>query len=356
MSNSALKWAWSQTVAHPSHKLLLVALADRANDDAKAWPRQDKLAEVTGLGLRTVGRSLESLEKAGLILRETRHVPGRHGRMSDVYTLAIAQPFSAASDHSTRHGGVVNQHATVTNSTRHGGMFYKEEPSLNPKSIDPKGNAEPRRKAHRSPIAALPVSEGKNPKGAGKVHGKGKPSPADEPAFCEFWEAYPRKDDRLPAAKNFAKLSKADQALAVAAAPLYAAQVRKKQTPAEFVTKAKNWITAESFKNAEYAPATPIPVGEQRDNYRRLVGAFVKSGSWPDGLGPRPDEPRCRVPRDLLAEFGLAKPPAAPKTAPDNVIPLRVPENVDARAVNLASQRDLPLGGLRDSQKTSAAL
>lgn len=108
----------------------------------------------------------------------------------------------------------------------------------------------------------------------------------------------------------------------------------------------------------EHGPAVPHrPAGDvRRENMRLACAEYRTGGTWPEKFGPAPGQHGCQVPADILAEFGLAKPPAAPKTAPDNVIPLRVPENVDARAVNLASQRDLPLGGLHDSQKTSAAL
>ena len=42
-------WAWQQEVDDPSAKLVLVKLADSANDDGVCWPSHRKLARDCGL-------------------------------------------------------------------------------------------------------------------------------------------------------------------------------------------------------------------------------------------------------------------------------------------------------------------
>lgn len=59
----------------PVEKLILLAVADWANDDGVAWPSIAKLAKKTGCGERTVQRTLRAAEKSGLITRHEN--PGK---------------------------------------------------------------------------------------------------------------------------------------------------------------------------------------------------------------------------------------------------------------------------------------
>lgn len=69
MSLRATSWAWEQQLP-PSGKLVLLALADRADDHGRhSWPSAGTLGKRTGLDARTVRRVLRSLETAGLISR-----------------------------------------------------------------------------------------------------------------------------------------------------------------------------------------------------------------------------------------------------------------------------------------------
>ena len=71
MSLEAITWAFRQKLPS-SEKLVLLTLADYADDENKCWPKQDTLAERTGLARQTVNVKLSSLEKRGLINRECR--------------------------------------------------------------------------------------------------------------------------------------------------------------------------------------------------------------------------------------------------------------------------------------------
>lgn len=59
-------------------KLILLALADCANDEGLAWPSIATMARKCGCDERTVQRNLRTLEEAGFIRRE--EVPGRGNR------------------------------------------------------------------------------------------------------------------------------------------------------------------------------------------------------------------------------------------------------------------------------------
>lgn len=89
MSNQALTWAFG-TDLPPSSKFVLVVLADYADDEHSCYPGQDKIAQRTGAGVRTVRRALADLEGAGYIRRVHRYKSSGY-RTSDRYELAVTQ-------------------------------------------------------------------------------------------------------------------------------------------------------------------------------------------------------------------------------------------------------------------------
>jgi pyocin large subunit-like protein len=73
MSETARKWAWLVEGLTSAQKIVLVALADLAHVEAEVFlcqPSHAALAELTGLSTRTVQRSLDALDAAGLISRQ----------------------------------------------------------------------------------------------------------------------------------------------------------------------------------------------------------------------------------------------------------------------------------------------
>lgn len=88
MSHHASTWAWDQDVRNPRHKLLLVKLADSANDDGVCWPSLRTLAKHTGISKSALSRAARALEAAGLLrIQETTKSNGLKG--GNVYHLAL---------------------------------------------------------------------------------------------------------------------------------------------------------------------------------------------------------------------------------------------------------------------------
>ena len=87
MSYRATGWAYDLPLAG-AKKFVLVALADMADEAGSCFPGQERLVEMTGLSIRTVRRALESLERTGLLVRESRH-DVRGYRTSDRYYLQL---------------------------------------------------------------------------------------------------------------------------------------------------------------------------------------------------------------------------------------------------------------------------
>ena len=81
------KWAWSQKTGSSSYKAVLVALAEHANKDLKAWPSLTCLEVETELNERTVRKSLQALQEMGLI-RDTGEKAG-FTKQVPVYQLCL---------------------------------------------------------------------------------------------------------------------------------------------------------------------------------------------------------------------------------------------------------------------------
>jgi len=88
MSIHMISQAWKTPVADYKAKLVLLKLADNANDDGIAWPHIDTIASETGLSRRGVFRALNQLEEDKLIERN-------RGRNEVIYKIHKCQADTA---------------------------------------------------------------------------------------------------------------------------------------------------------------------------------------------------------------------------------------------------------------------
>jgi len=66
MSVRVMSWVWEQSKAEPTDRLVLLAIADCANDaGAEAYPSMATLVKKTGLHERSVQRSVKHLVDIG---------------------------------------------------------------------------------------------------------------------------------------------------------------------------------------------------------------------------------------------------------------------------------------------------
>jgi DNA-binding transcriptional ArsR family regulator len=72
------------------NKLVLLKLADNANDEGVCWPSVPLIADHTELSIRTVQEHLHRLEAKGLLRIERRQVNGLN--MANIYHLQLAPP------------------------------------------------------------------------------------------------------------------------------------------------------------------------------------------------------------------------------------------------------------------------
>jgi DNA-binding MarR family transcriptional regulator len=86
MSISVSAWAWEQMCGSPAQKLVLIKLADSANDDGVCWPSLRTLERDLGMSKSAVDRNVKKLVEASLLTVEVRkHSDGR--RRSNLYRL-----------------------------------------------------------------------------------------------------------------------------------------------------------------------------------------------------------------------------------------------------------------------------
>ena len=89
MSVRWLTWAFEQKV-EPTTKVVLLALADQANDQGKCWPSIKTVAAKASVSVRTAQRTIREQESAGRVRVASRSRPDGKGNTSNMYTLIMA--------------------------------------------------------------------------------------------------------------------------------------------------------------------------------------------------------------------------------------------------------------------------
>jgi hypothetical protein len=170
MSMELMVKAMKTKVGNPLRKLVLIKLADNANDQGECWPSYQHIADQCEIGRSTVKLHIRELEKAGFLRREFR----RKGELnqSNVFHLSL-------------DGGA---------ASALGGGAADNPPGA---GDNPGGGAAA---APRTSHSSEPVNE---------------PKPMVTPdlseVFEQFWKLYPKKKGRKDAAKAWAKLKPNDE-------------------------------------------------------------------------------------------------------------------------------------------------
>ena len=95
MSMMLMVQALKTKVGSPLRKLVLVKLADQANDDGECWPSYQSIAEACEMSRRTVISHIEWLEENGFLRRNYRKSKEGLSR-SNVFVLTIESGANAA--------------------------------------------------------------------------------------------------------------------------------------------------------------------------------------------------------------------------------------------------------------------
>lgn len=182
-------------------KLVLVGLADHANDAGECWPSIERLRIVASLThTRHVYAALDKLIAAGLVTRESR--PGKRSR----FRLCLP----ATPDASVTPDGGVTPDASVTPPLTEASRVPLTPASLTPDAsvtqtvTEPSG--EPSVNRHTPAEGGGSVSGASSTPSAKKARRQASPAGGDE-TFGRFWDAYPRKVAKGAALKAWHRLA-----------------------------------------------------------------------------------------------------------------------------------------------------
>lgn len=129
MSIRLMTWAWDLELPI-GEKMVLLKLADRANDDGECWPGQEELARQCSMSVRAIRDNLTRLVNRGLVGVEYRNFGMRRG--SNVYRIntvqdGVKKAESRPADSAARLDSRPADGDIPTGSRC---RSYKEEPSL----------------------------------------------------------------------------------------------------------------------------------------------------------------------------------------------------------------------------------
>lgn len=108
MSIWAVNWALNEQLPSTMSKLLLVALANFANDEDEAWPHLETLESMVGVSKRTVLRGLRELCDGGWISRLQGFADGPRGglvKVNSVYRLNLPETVTRRCGHGADRPG-----------------------------------------------------------------------------------------------------------------------------------------------------------------------------------------------------------------------------------------------------------
>lgn len=298
MSVQAISCAFALRGISSSEKLVLLALANYADENMRCWPSQETLARETELSERTVWGALKSLEEKRVLSREQRkRADGT--RSTDVFTLHFyltitSEPVAKAAK-STRKSCETNsqnlrdQPAAIATLTTF-------EPSREPSEAEPLEAADesaplPSRKSGWS-RESLDVLQARLRAAAGASINAASPSlpilaaivglltPGDGPA-CDL------ELDVIPAIEAAGRKARPGS-------------VNRWEYFRPMIVEARD----RRLSGAPGAKQSPSGVdGWDEDTWDRATFNYYKDGSWGSKMGPKPGEIGCRVPKNILNKY-----------------------------------------------------
>lgn len=252
MSVKAITWAFDRPVS-ATEKVVLLALADHADEHGMCWPSISLLVKRAHVGERTVQRALQSLEDGGFIARERRQRENGSDT-SNLYLLNMDGSQRKPTDTSVTKGGVnLAPHAVHGGVIQTGGEGVTQtggEGGLHdtPRTIIKNRNIEP-------------------------------PSISADAEFAAFWAAYPKRPNnpKQPAIRKYVharQVLKVSHETLVNGAKAYAAS-RAGEDP-RYTAQAVTWLNQRRWDDEYVSPAEakkPEPLADEED-FKLIKDAF----------------------------------------------------------------------------------
>lgn len=269
MSVQAITCALAIRGITASEKLVLLALANYADENMQCFPSQKRLADDTCLTERTMRTVIASLTERGMLSKVERRRPDGT-RASDLFTLHFA--------------GEVTPQAEIISA----GQQPENTSAYQPEICAPNNR---KSTAHQAEIiSGLTTFEP-------SLNHQLTPNPSspgarDYPsAFEAAWRAYPHAKGRSSKPATFEqwrKLPSATRELLPGASERYGREGREPRQDCG-APAMERWLEGERF--ADWLPRPePPPETVTPEILAKRVRHFTDTGEWKDHWGPRPKE------------------------------------------------------------------
>lgn len=188
-----LAWAWALETETQTDKLLLLALADHANDEDQCYPSLNTLCELAQSKKRNTQRRLKRMLQLGII--KIRRRKKRDGSLtSNLYILCVNKSNGWCT--TDRHGGGAQTATVVAHRPPLDAKKQVLKPLPETNSIDDKNSQAPVKAPVKATYTAVAkprdskTTEQNDPKTAGRY------SPSEKEAWDQFAEALRNCTDR----------------------------------------------------------------------------------------------------------------------------------------------------------------
>lgn len=295
MSIAVSQMVWSCRGLDPTAKLVLLRLADSAQDDGSSvFPSIPRISADCSVDERTAQRAIARLREAGLVV------------------------LVAEADASKRRAREYRIDLTALNSHSEPPAQRHPRQNATPGVAPPLADCHPRHSAalgvadcHPTPGTAPPLTIIES-----SLNRQSRRADDDE-GFEAFWSAYPKKQAKADALKAWkAAVKKAGADTITAAAGQYARECHEKQTEDRFIKLAGGWLRAERWNDFQQAAESPpllaaiaaAPATEDDETWKARAKRYHDEarGGWSAAWGPDLLSRDCRVPPHLLHLFTQA--------------------------------------------------
>lgn len=284
-------WARKQRLGGDvAAKIILMILADYADEWGTCYPGVDRIAEEAELSRSTVLRRLKALAEAGLVTVERRANERGH-RTSNRYVLEIevtvtSEQWNAVVQRVMARTAEPEEEVQGVNVTPGSQAPPKCQPERGAK-VSPGDTGTTRGTTSSTPYphADRPITPGfEQEQGSQAVlslvvdSAPSAPATGPQIAFSEFWALYPRKTSKIAAERAWAKAVKAvDPAIIIAAIPAAVAQWKREQRPLDKVPYPATWLNNGSWEDEIPAAPDAVPspwstAPSASEVYRQTVG------------------------------------------------------------------------------------
>jgi hypothetical protein len=220
-----MNWAWGVDL-QPTKKLILMAIADHADDQGTCFPGQERLADKCCVSRRTVIRAVHDFEEKG-ILRIIQRPGDGEGRKSNIYKLNLEYK------------------CTPTDSPAHA-QTQRQSDNMSHRGQSDTGDRQSDTGDRQSDTGVTLTTSNNH---------QIEPSVLLRiPTFDEFWAVYPKKKSKGAAEKAWNKLTDEQKILVMQVLPIAKQQHDWIKQNGKYVPYPASWLNAKGFEDEYDTP------------------------------------------------------------------------------------------------------